>query len=479
MDKAKIIIVDDEYNARFGMKKALSRENYRIEEAGNGIDALEKIKFWKPDIAFLDLNMPKMNGMEALEKISMLEHPPLVIVVTAHGSEKDAVESMKKGAYDYIAKPYDVEELRLITRNALEKLSLRRENRQLKEKISLQEKFGELIGESTAIQVVYDMIEKVANTDVTVLITGENGTGKELVAREIHKRSLRAKGNFVPINCASVPDNLIESELFGTEKGAFTDARERKGKLEEANKGTLFLDEIGDMGLNMQAKVLRVLNDRIFQRLGGNTSVEANVRFISATNKDLDVEIEEDHFREDLYYRIKVVDIVMPPLRERTTDIPILVKHFMQLFCKKYKKDIELITAKTMQYLLDYSWPGNVRELKNTIEKIVVLSDSSEITEKDLPTNICQKSIKKNYIYPSDEKIVNLWQNYVNTDKVSFKDAKRAFVREFEKIFIVEKLKKHDGNVTQTANTLGIPRQSLQQKLRELSINAREITKDD
>lgn len=474
----KIIIVDDEYNARFAMKKALSKEKYEIEEAENGLVALEKIPVFHPDVAFLDLNMPQMDGITALQKINELENPPLVIVVTAHGSEKIAVESMKKGAYDYIAKPYDVEELRIITRNALEKLSLLRENIQLKEKINLQDSFGELIGESKEMQSVYDMIEKVANTDVTVLITGENGTGKELVAREIHKRSSRIKGKFVPVNCASVPENLIESELFGTEKGAFTDARERKGKLEEANKGTLFLDEIGDMGLNMQAKVLRVLNDRIFERLGGNTSIQADVRFISATNKDLDIEIEEENFREDLYYRIKVVDIVMPPLRERATDIPLLTEHFLKLFCKKHKKNIEAITPKGLQLLMDHCWPGNVRELKNTIEKMVVLADSSQITEQDLPENIVQGNVKKSYSFPSSDKVLNLWQNYINTNKVSFKNAKRAFVREFEKVFIVEKLKKHQGNITQTANTLGIPRQSLQQKLRELAINAREFTKE-
>ncbi len=473
-----IIIIDDERAARFGMRRALDKEDYDLCEAENGKAALEQIKSKQPDIAFLDLNMPEMDGMEALRRIKKLNDPPLVIVVTAHGSEKIAVEAMKKGAYDYLAKPYDVDELRLIARNALEKRALRKENKKLREEIKLKESFGELIGESDAMRRVYDLVGKVASTDVTVLITGESGTGKEIVAQEIHRRSDRVNKKFIPLNCASVPDNLVESELFGTEKGAFTGAKERKGKLEEADEGSLFLDEIGDMGIDMQAKVLRVLNDRIFERLGGNTSYEADVRFIAATNKDLSQEIEEANFREDLYYRIRVVDIHLPPLRERGGDIPLLINHFLKLFTKKYKKQIEAFAPETLQKMINYCWPGNVRELKNTIEKMVVLSSDEIITDEDLPPNVFRgltRATSNDSLTPTEQKLIGLLNSFLSNEEISFKDAKKAFVHEFEKAFIQKRLQEHNGNVTQTAQALDMPRQSLQQKLRELGINPREL----
>ena len=467
----ELLIVDDERAARFGMKKALSRSNgYNIYEAENGDMAMEIIKDRNIDIVFLDLNMPGRNGMAVLEEIQKLPDSPLVIVVTAHGSEKIAVQSMKKGAYDYIAKPYEVDELRFVAQHALERLSLKRENERLQEEIRLHECFGEIIGQSQAICQIYALIERVTRTDVTVLVCGESGTGKELVAKEIHRRSKRCRAPFIAMNCAALAENLIESELFGHEKGAFTGASEqRKGKLEEADGGTLFLDEIGDMSLSTQAKVLRVLQDRTFERLGGNNSIHADVRFIAATNKDLSQEIEDNHFREDLYYRINVIDINLPPLRQRDSDISLLARRFLELFARKYQINMAGITPQALQKLMNYHWPGNVRQLKNVIEKSVLLAISDQLTVEDLPPEVVAGDQQNPFTNPiiSD-----------GLERMSFKDAKKRYVREFEKCFIVERLKAFGGNISQTAQALEMPRQSLQQKLKELEINAREIVND-
>ncbi|NUM34303.1 MAG: sigma-54-dependent Fis family transcriptional regulator [Candidatus Brocadiae bacterium] len=459
-----LLIVDDEKAARFGMKKALSWKDYHILEAENGLQALQIIQQKNIDIVFLDLNMPGLQGMEVLSELKKLAAPPLVIVVTAYGSEKIAVEAMKKGAYDYIAKPYDLEELRLITDHALEKILLLKENKILQEKIKRQEGCGQLIGQSEVMLKIYDIISKVAKTDITVLIYGESGTGKELVAQEIHRQSKRANKIFIPVNCAAFPENLIESELFGHEKGAFTGAGEqRKGKMEEADGGILFLDEIGDMSLNTQAKILRALQEKSFERLGSNNSIQSDVRFIAATNKDLLQEIEEGKFREDLYYRIKVIDIYLPPLRQRGNDISLLINHFVEIFSKKYNKEIQCIDIEAMQKMVYYHWPGNVRQLKNTLEKSVLLACGKQLTLQDLPPEILQFQLRK------EKELIP-----VLGDSFSFKEAKRIYVQEFEKQFITQRLKQYKGNISQTAHALDMPRQSLQQKLKELGINARE-----
>ena len=467
---ANILIVDDERAARFGMKKALARDNYEIAEAENGLHALEIIAKKRIDVVILDLNMPELNGIEVLDRIQLMKSKPLVIVVTAYGSEKIAVEAMKKGAYDYIAKPYEVEELRLTTQHALEKLLLIRENQRLQEEIRLRECFGDIIGESKAMLKIYDLIEKIAKTDVTVLIFGESGTGKELVAREIHKKSERAKEPFITMNCAALPENLIESELFGHEKGAFTGAGEqRKGKLEEAHLGTLFLDEIGDMHGNTQAKVLRVLQDRTFERLGGNKSIQADVRFIAATNKDLLQEIEDGKFREDLYYRIKVIDVFLPPLRDRGQDILLLANRFLDLFARKYQKEVTKIDPSAMHKIMNYHWPGNVRQLKNVIEKSVLLSMGPSLSLEDLSPEVLQEN-------PTKE--IARFVPLGDLSELPFKEAKRNYVREFERQFIIQRLQANRGNISKTANSLEIPRQSLQQKLKELNINAKEVLEE-
>ncbi|MBU6391947.1 MAG: sigma-54 dependent transcriptional regulator, partial [Planctomycetes bacterium] len=382
-----------------------------------------------------------------------------VVIVTAYGSEKIAVEAMKKGAYDYIAKPYEIDELRIVVKNAFEKLNLQEENVRLRLEIGRLEGMGDLIGQSDAMKEVFVKIEKVGTTDVTVLIEGESGSGKELVAMEIHKRSKRCNEPLIIMNCAAVPETLIESELFGHEKGAFTGATERRlGKFELADKGTIFLDEIGDMSINTQSKLLRVLQEQKFERLGGAETLAVDVRIISATHRDLEEEIEEGKFREDLYYRIKVVNIKLPPLRHKKEDIPLLANRFLEYFSKKHQKRVLSISNEAMKLLISYNWPGNVRQLKNVIESAVVLANGEILDTVELPEEIRHPE--------------NNTATLKNIDySLSFRDAKKMLVENFERDFIKKKLDECDGNVSRTADALDMHRQNLQQKIRELHIN--------
>lgn len=458
MFKPSVLIVDDEKAARYGMKKILLKDNYMVYEAKDGAEALQMIKTLHPSLVLLDINMPQLDGMKTLEMINAIHNPPLVVIVTAYGSEKIAVEAMKKGAYDYIAKPYEIDELRIIAKNACERLVLQEENARLRLEIGRLEGMGELIGQSEAMKEVFDKIEKVGTTDVTVLIQGESGSGKELVAREIHRRSKRRNEPLIIMNCAAVPETLIESELFGHEKGAFTGAAERRsGKFELANKGTIFLDEIGDMSISTQSKLLRVLQEQKFERLGGIETLTVDVRIISATHRDLEEEIEENRFREDLYYRIKVVSIKLPPLRHRKEDIPLLANRFLNHFSEKHQKRIVSLTPEAMKYLVSYDWPGNVRQLKNALESAVVLSDREILTPTDLPDEIKQPG---NSTLPLKNIDYNL----------SFRDAKKMLIEYFERDFIQKKLEECNGNISRAAEALDMHRQNLQQKIRELRI---------
>lgn len=459
MPKQSLLIVDDENAARYGMKRILKKDNYIVYESANSADAFQVIKTHHPELVFLDINMPQLDGMRTLEMIKAMKNPPLVVIVTAYGSEKIAVEAMKKGAYDYIAKPYEIDELRIIAKNAFEKLALQEENARLRLEIGRLEGMGELIGQSEAIKDVFNRIEKVGSTDVMVLIQGESGSGKELVAREIHKRSKRRNEPMIIMNCAAVPETLIESELFGHEKGAFTGATERRmGKFELANKGTIFLDEIGDMSMSTQSKLLRVLQEQKFERLGGTETLSVDVRIMSATHRDLEEEIEEGRFREDLYYRIKVVNIKLPPLRNRKEDIPLLANRFIQYFSEKHQKDVVSISPEAMKYLVSYNWPGNVRQLKNVLESAVVLSNNNILDMIDLPDEIK---------HPENSMLTVKNINY----HLSFRDAKRLVVENFERDFITRKLEECGGNVSRAAESLGMHRQNLQQKIRELRIS--------
>ncbi|MEE9584158.1 MAG: sigma-54 dependent transcriptional regulator [Candidatus Brocadiales bacterium] len=458
MGVPSILIVDDEKGARFGMKMALEKDGYIVHEAASGSEALRIIDTRCPGLVFLDINMPEMDGLEVLGKVREVDTSPLVVMVTAHGSERIAVEAMKKGAYDYLAKPFEIDELRLIAKNAMENLALRDENKRLRSQLESLDAMGEIIGKTEAIKDVFTRIEKVSATDVTVLILGESGSGKGLVAREIHKRSKRSKGPLVVMNCAAVPDTLIESELFGHEKGAFTGAAGRRiGKFEQANGGTLLLDEVGDMSISTQSKLLRAIEEQSFERLGGEETLSVDVRVISATNKDLCEEIKAGNFREDLYYRLKVVEIVLPALRQRRNDIPLLVHHFLELFSGKHDKDIRSVSKDVMHLVMSYDWPGNVRQLANMIESAVVLAGDSVLAMEDLSGEL------------KDSQAPSAHMPDIDYD-LSFKEAKKRAVEAFEREFITRSLGEHNGNITRTASALGMHRQALQQKIKELRL---------
>jgi two-component system response regulator AtoC/two-component system nitrogen regulation response regulator NtrX len=382
-----------------------------------------------------------------------MKHPPMIVIVTAYGSERVAVDAMKKGAYDYIAKPYEIDELRLIARHAFEKLALEEENARLRSEIDRLESMGEIMGKSQVMKHVFNTIEKVGPSDVTVLIQGESGSGKELVAKEIHKKSSRKNNPMIVMNCAALPETLIESELFGHEKGAFTGATERRlGKFELADKGTIFLDEIGDMSPNTQSKVLRILQEKSFERLGGAETLRVDVRLISATHKDLLKEIKEGNFRDDLYYRLKVVKILLPPLRNRKEDIIILAEKFLYYFSEKHCKKIESISSEAIKTFTKYSWPGNVRELQNVIESAVVMANSETLDVDDFPEEI-RNSDTDGFDY-----------------NLPFREAKKIAVEAFERDFVNKKLGENSGNISKTAEALGMHRQSLQQKIKELNL---------
>jgi DNA-binding NtrC family response regulator len=468
MMKPVVLIVDDEPAARFGMRRALEKEGYTILEADSLSGADQAVQNQNPGVVLLDIRLASESGLDYLPGLISKDHPPVVIVVTAHGSERTAVQAIKLGAYDYLAKPFDVDELRILVKNAIETHSLRAENESLRLKLAGTGTFGQLIGSSSAMETVYSLIDKVAPTDVNVLITGESGTGKEMVAREIHLRSRNHSGPFVSVNCAAMPGELIESELFGHEKGAFTGAAGRRvGKFEAADGGTLFLDEIGDMSLSTQAKVLRAIEEKTFQRLGSNETLSTEARIISATNKPLESEIEARRFREDLYYRLCVVRISLPPLRTRKSDIPALAISFCERFSLAYKNQPLKISKEVLKVLLEHDWPGNARQLRNCIERAVVLTDAEEITVDALPEEILVDRT-------ADRREIELSEGITVSKSLDFKSAKK----DFERQYVEHSLDQAGGNVTKAAGRLGMHRQSLQHKLKELGLSKRFVLDD-
>jgi DNA-binding NtrC family response regulator len=380
---AKVLIVDDETPIRRTLKDILNFEKFEVDEASDGLECLVQLKKTQYDVILMDIKMPKMDGMEALERVQALAPDTPVVMISGHANIDTAVEAVKKGAFDFISKPPDLNRLLITIRNALDKSTLITETRVLKQKVS-QYKTQEMIGDSDPMQKIKDTIDRVAPTEARVLITGQNGTGKELVARWIHEKSNRAKGSIVEVNCAAIPSELIESELFGHEKGSFTSAhKQRIGKFEQANGGTIFLDEIGDMSLDAQAKVLRALQESRITRVGGDKEIKVDVRVIAATNKDLRKEISLGRFREDLYHRIAVIIIEVPPLNERREDIPMLVEHFINQICEEYGISPKKISKEGMVALQNVNWTGNIRELRNCVERLIILS-GNEITAEDV-----------------------------------------------------------------------------------------------
>jgi DNA-binding NtrC family response regulator len=386
---AKILIIDDERGIRNTLKEILEYEGHEVQDAADGEDGLRRIEGEKFDLILCDIKMPKADGMEVLEKAMELQLETPVIMISGHGTVENAVEAIKKGAYDFIAKPLDLNRMLITLRNALDRSSLVRETKTLKRKVN---RGYEMIGDSAPMQKIRELIGKVAPTDARVLITGENGTGKELVARSIHDQSNRNSSPLIEVNCAAIPSELIESELFGHEKGAFTSAvKQRIGKFELAHNGTLFLDEIGDMSLSAQAKVLRALQENKITRVGGEKEISVNVRIIAATNKDLKKEIEQNTFREDLYHRLSVILIQVPSLNERRDDIPKIAEHFLSQICEEYRIPKKSLGKGAAELLKKMNWSGNIRELRNVVERLVILS-GKEITTEDV-TNFAAKSI--------------------------------------------------------------------------------------
>ena len=467
----RLLIVDDEEAARYGMRRALETFGGEIAEAASAESARTLMRERDFDLLLLDVNLPGISGLEFLNQIQTESETnkteaPLVVIITAHGSERLAVQAVKSGAHDYLAKPFELDDLRLVVKNALETIRLRRENRSLRRRIEIEaSQRGALIGNSDEMQRVRAMIDKVADTDATVLVRGESGTGKELVARELHERSsTRSTGAFVAVNCAALPHELIESELFGHEKGAFTGAAaRRKGKFEQANGGTLFLDEIGDMSANVQAKLLRALEERRIERLGGDESIAVDVRIVSATHRDLEEEIENGNFRADLFYRLRVVTIDIAPLRDRREDIPVLAATFARQAAERHGLPERVIGRDGLRRLVEYSWPGNVRELKNVIERAAIMSEGDELNEMEI-NGQSKAAVSSTSDVPANG---NLLVPYTS----DFRDDRR----EFERRYIARCLEEAGGNVTRAATVLGMHRQSLQHKLRELGLGRRYV----
>jgi two-component system nitrogen regulation response regulator NtrX len=448
-----ILIVDDEQGIRESLTGILEDEGFTPFSVESGETAIEKISEEKPDLILLDIWMPGMDGMETLTRIRNIYPEQLVVMMSGHGTIETAVRATKLGAYDFIEKPLSIEKVLLCIHNAEKVEQLVEENRELKAQIG---KEHEMIGNSKPIKELKQQIKIAAPTSGWILITGENGTGKELVARAIHHGSKRHDKPFVEVNCAAIPEELIESELFGHEKGSFTGATtQRRGKFDQAHRGTLFLDEIGDMSLKTQAKVLRILQEHKFERVGGNKTIEVDVRVIAATNKDLEKEIANGNFREDLYYRLNVIPFHVPPLRERKADIPRLATHFLQYFCSKESREIKTLDEESMQVITNYSWPGNVRELKNLIERLAIMAPGTTITCSQIP-----QSIQSNQHAAAKE------QSSIGLTANTFRTAKE----EFEKEFLIQKLEENDWNVSRTAEAVEIERSNLHRKIKMYGI---------
>lgn len=471
---SRILIVDDEENIRFTLKELLRRENegYEIEEAADGQSAVEKVQKKNYALVLMDIRMPRMDGLQALKRMREIQPEIIIVLITAHGNHETAIQAMQAGAYDYFTKPFELNEVRIVVRRAAEKARLLYQIRLMREEAKSRYSFDTIIGQSPAMQEVFRMAERVLDNDVTVLLTGESGTGKEMVATAIHNNSLRKDGPLVKVNTVAIPEPLLESELFGHERGAFTGAVSQKlGKVEVADKGTLFLDEIGDMSLPLQSKLLRVLQEREIERVGSTKTVKVDIRVIAATNRDLSKMVEKNEFREDLFYRLNVMPIHLPPLSKRQDDIPILIDFFIKNYNPKLNRNIRALSESALQKLLNYSWPGNVRELENTIQRVMLMAAGETIETSDLPPSISgesplsrpvSKEIESTGVFEDLDLIALL-----NTDdySVSLADRLSRINDHIEKHLIRGALSKTKGHRQETADLLGISRKSLHNKM--------------
>ncbi len=460
--RARILVVEDERAIQLALSALLGRVGYEVCVAASGDDALARLdEDGAFDLVLTDLALGSgASGLDVLRAAKRRRPETAVVMITAHGSEKIAVEAMKAGAEDYVPKPFDNDEIRLVVQRALERTRLAREHRLLLERVERDFGFESLIGSGPAMRRVFATIQKVAATDLTVLVRGDSGTGKEGVAQALHQRSERRGRPFVAVNCAAISPQLVESELFGHEKGAFTGAdRSRQGRFEAADGGTIFLDEIGDMAPETQAKVLRVLEERSCERVGGTKTVEVDVRVVAATHRKLEAEVRAGRFREDLYYRLRVLEIELPPLRERREDVPALALRFLEQVNERLGRGPQRIAEGALAALARHDWPGNVRELRNAVEQAAVLAAGERIEEADLRLGGAPANAPAE---PAPE------------PGLPFGEAKRRHVEGFERAFLLDALRAHDGNVSRTAEAIGMVRQSLQQKIRELGLRAED-----
>ncbi len=490
-DSPRILVADDEPNLRRVLAAILSREGYKVSQAADGAEALETLNE-DVDVVITDLKMPRVDGMQVLKTVSA-DYPAVpVIMITAFGSIDNAVAAVKAGAFDFIEKPFEQEQIRQIVEKAVKQANANRRAPALRaDHESTTGRYG-LIGGSEPMRAVFEIIDKVADTPSTVLVTGESGTGKELVAKALHENSGRVGKPFIKINCAAIPKNLMESELFGYEKGAFTGATSAKpGRFELADQGTLFLDEIGEIPVEMQVKLLRAIQESEFERVGGIKTLKVNVRLITATNRDLEKQVESGAFRDDLYYRLNVVPLRIPPLRERKNDIPLLVEHILGKFRERLKKEVEAISKEALAVLCEHAWPGNIRELENVLERTILFCNNTEIGLSDLPEELRAKC-KDNAEAPSaadadatssqtakpdaagEDGAPAAGSAVLEAGKTSLKDAVRAETNRVEKEMIAQALDKTTGNVTKAAKLLKISRKSLQTKMKDFGLRDRE-----
>ena len=464
MKDKSILIVDDDPAICFAFKKTFATLHFTTEEAYNGIEAINKINQNKPTLIFMDITMPEMDGLAALEKIKKINPLIPIIVITGDGNMETAIRAMKMGAFDYLTKPLDIEKVRITAQRAIELMQMKNQIDELQHQLKNKEEGTNIIGQHSQMQDLFKKIGVISNTPNTtnVLILGETGTGKELVARVIHENGSHSTQPFQAINCTVLPENLLESELFGHEKGAFTGADHRKpGKFELAGEGTLFLDEIGDMPETLQKKLLRVIQERSFERLGGNEQIKLNARIIAATHRELKDAVKKGTFREDLYYRLNVMEVVLPPLRDRKEDIPLLANYFLNKYTDRLEKKFTGITSEVMKTLSRYSFPGNVRELENIIERAVALERGEVLSMQSLPQGLLIDESDKSVNIPILSK--------------EFSSAKKIIIEAFEKKFLLERLKETRGNVSEAARIAGIERQSFQRLMKKYNLSSEDF----
>jgi len=476
-DVPRILIADDEQSIRFLLREVMRREGYDVEVVDNGEHAVQMVRENYFDLVIMDLRMPGMDGMQAMKEMRQIRPNLVVVIITAHGNNELAIEAMRQGAYDYFNKPFELDEMRIVVRRALEKQSFLNQVANLESRLRRRARFDRIIGQSDAMRQVFSLLERVVTNDITVMITGESGTGKELVAQAVHYQSGRKDQPFVSVNCAAIPENLLESELFGHEKGSFTGAiGTHIGKFEAANGGTIFLDEIGDMPIALQSKMLRVLQEREVTRVGGKKPIHIDIRIIAATNRDLAKDVEAKLFREDLFFRLNVLPIHIPPLRKRRSDIPILVEHLVSVHNPRLARNIMGATPEAMEALMNFSWPGNVRELENVIQRAMVMASGTLIEIGDLPANVQQaREMTETITLPAG---LTLPEDLFTNFDVTLGGKMEQLAEIFEKKIIIHALQRSGGHRQSTADLLGISRKSLHNKMAKFALFDREETTD-